>query len=271
MNCRTFDRNTYGGGCFLINNDCKCYSFDTDDRETSSNVNRKTSINDKQCSIDLVRRVSDEGTYSYQHIIPLDVGAITCKNTVATVPYAENYKLSLSNYISADFGLKNLEISIISNYNLFSLDGNQLNANNRFKILNELTFYLAESKKISVGFRNYGIFITGTKDCSFNIRVCHPRCSNCYDSDANDNNHQCTQCRTGFYLVEDIPNCKTIDEMKGTNYYLDSATQIFKKCYADCKTCSNGGNSNDMKCDSCYDSTKKYLAEPNNCISDITS
>ena len=120
MNCRTFDENTYGGGCFLINNDCKCYSFDTDDRETASNVNRKTSINDKQCRIDLVRRVSDEGTYSYQHIIPLDVGGITCQNKVVTVPYGENYKMSLSNYISANFGLKNLEISIISNYNYFT-------------------------------------------------------------------------------------------------------------------------------------------------------
>ena len=98
---RTFDENTCGGGCFLINNDCRCYSFDTDSRTTYDYETRETSINNTECILDLVRRVSDEGTYSYQHIIPLDVGGITCQNTVITVPYAENYKLSLSNYISA--------------------------------------------------------------------------------------------------------------------------------------------------------------------------
>ena len=194
IRCRTEDENTCGGGCFLINNDCKCYSFNTDDRTIYGYEQREASLNNKQCNLELVRHVSDEGTYTYEHIIPLDVGGITCQNTLVTVPYAENYKLSLSNYISADFGLKNLEISIISNYNYFTLDGSKLNANNRFKILNELTFYSTESKKINVEFTNYGIFITGTKDCSFNIRVCHPLCSDCYDSDANDSNHQCTQC-----------------------------------------------------------------------------
>ena len=53
-------------------------------------------------------------------------------------------------------------------------------------------------------------------------------------------------------------------------YYFDEKEKNFKKCYADCKTCSTGGNSQDMKCDSCSDEPKKYLTEPHNCISDIT-
>ena len=54
-----------------------------------------------------------------------------------------------------------------------------------------------------------------------------------------------------------------------THYYYDSTQKIYKKCYTDCHTCFGGGNANDMKCKSCSGS-KPYLAEPNNCIADIT-
>ena len=100
IRCRTEDENTCGGGCFLINNDCKCYSFNTDDRTIYGYEQREASLNNKQCNLELVRHVSDEGTYTYEHIIPLDVGAITCQNSVVSVPYAENYILSLSNFPS---------------------------------------------------------------------------------------------------------------------------------------------------------------------------
>ena len=62
-------------------------------------------------------------------------------------------------------------------------------------------------------------------------------------------------------------NCWTKNEMYEKGYYFDEKEKNFKKCYADCKTCSTGGNSQDMKCDSCSDEPKKYLTEPHNCIS----
>ena len=268
--CYTPNSGVYGGGCFLVNNICYCYNFYNIYSHEHASFTRGGTLGGKPCNVPLRQRSGQIGDYSYEQTIPLDVGGITCKNYLLIVPSKENNKIKLSDFITANFEVKNLEITILNNFEYFKLDNNKLDSNNKFKILNDkLTFYSDKTEKITITFRNYGIVTTTPKDCSFNIRVCHSRCSNCNDLNASDNNHQCTKCKSGFYLVEDIPNCMTIEEMKGTNYYFDSTAQIFKKCYEDCKTCSIGGNSIDMKCDSC-DKPKEFYAEPHNCIDDVT-
>ena len=129
----------------------------------------------------------------------------------------------------------------------------------------------------------YTLNIKIQKNCTFQLEVTeksfqtqkivnfNERCSNCdANKEPSENDHQCLTCRNGYYPEPNTLNCWTKNEMYEKGYYFDEKEKNFKKCYADCKTCSTGGNSQDMKCDSCSDEPKKYLTEPHNCISDIT-
>ena len=57
--------------------------------------------------------------------------------------------------------------------------------------------------------------------------------------------------KNGYYLFENTFNCLTKNEIYEKGYYISEKENIIKKCYADCKTCLTGGDSNDMNCDTC--------------------
>ena len=248
----TVESDTSGGGCFLINNNCHCYDFNT--REDSFHtIDRTTELDGKPCSLSLRRSQVPSGLYSYTYIIPLDPNGITCPTGLLTFRYGEDFSLDLTQTITANFGLKNLEISIIENYKYFKLNGVQLESNNRFKILApNLVFNSEESKKISVKFTNFGIKFSN-KDCILNIRVCYQRCLDCYDSDSDDNNHQCKKCKEGYYPCEDNYDCKTKEEMIGTNYFFDEDAKIFKRCYRSCALCNSKSMEIKNNCIECAD------------------
>ena len=151
------------------------------------------------CSMDVEYINGDnDKNYTYQHYIPLNASSISCQNTenVLYVQYGENIILNLTNYITADFELKNLEVIITENYNYFYLnDSIQLTQNQKFKILNNITFYSIESKKFHIIFENQGIVLNNTKECDFYIRVCHESCLQCLDKDITEKKHQCIKCR----------------------------------------------------------------------------
>ena len=268
---------TYAAGCFYIFDDCHCYMFNEVNgiKYTTSTLSRTADFgNNHICVFDTIQRLSEEKriTYYYQNYVPLDAKKVQCISNTISAPKDVISNVKISNFITASFDTKNVEVAITENNDYFTLNGVILQKNTIFKVTQNLNFKSTETKKITIKFTNYGKIISGTSSCEFYIRVCHERCSNCNaNNDPSETNHQCTGCKNGFYLVENTNNCKTPNEMYEQGYYLDVPDGYLKKCYADCKTCSYGGNSNDMKCDSCYDSTKKYLAEPNNCISDITN
>ena len=60
---------TYGGGCFLINNNCHCYDFNTR-VEYFETVNYETELDDKPCHISLRRSHVPDGIYPYIYKIP---------------------------------------------------------------------------------------------------------------------------------------------------------------------------------------------------------
>ena len=260
-------------GCFLINNECFCYNFDPGPNfpfDPTILVNRSFTFPTKICYLEV--KVLEEWDvnrdYVYQQIIPLPAHLIECKNSLITYLNGEIYDLTLLDYIEPGFDTKYLEVSINENFEYFKLNNNQLQSNNRFQVNSNLEFSSSITEKIIVKFINYGI-LSDDKECILNIRVCHIRCSNCNDLDANDNNHQCSECKPGYFFIENTNNCMTKQEMIGTKYYFDETSQKFKKCFEDCLTCSIGGDSNDMKCDTCG-TPKQYYAEPHNCIDDIT-
>ena len=222
-----------GGGCFLINDICRCYSFENH-LKPAWYVALSTTIEGKPCNINLGVTYTGFGIFSYRHQIPLDAGGVTCPKEQLIFLYGEYYNLNLSEYITANFEIKNLEISITENYEYFRFKSNneRLKENNKFKILNnELQFYSKENKNIEVKFTNFGIIITPDKQCILNIRVCHKRCLDCFNLDSDDNNHQCKQFRNGYYPVEDNYNCWTNEDIIGKNYYFDEEEKMFKRCY----------------------------------------
>ena len=156
---------TLGAGCFLVDNNCYCYNFDNDVKRYSSSVQPFTGIADlagKRCSLTVkFLDVNTDGVYYYYtHLIPIDANLLSCKNNDITIPYGVEYPLDLSNSISANFNLKNLEISIKENYDYFTLNGNKINEATKFSISSQLIFYSIESKRITIKFESYGIFFT---------------------------------------------------------------------------------------------------------------
>ena len=224
--------------------------FENDIKEYSSSIDPYSGIvtfSDRQCNMNVyyLKEFNVAKDYYYQHYIPLDVNGITCKNDyVLTIPYGVKYSLRISDFIEANFGVKNLEISIIQNYDYFTLNNKQLTNNNRFKILNDLIFFSKDKTKINIKFKNYGILLDNTKICELNIRICHENCLECLDPD--NSNHQCKTCNEGFYFIEDTNNCMTKEEMEGTNYFFDEERKIFIKCYDNCLTCFDKGDRNEM-------------------------
>ena len=241
--CYDKNRGTYGAGCFVLNNNCHCFNFDSNiSRVNYRNVTRSHPI----CSMSGIQFIIFEEcpsvcprNYTYEQRIPLDVSNISCKNTdnVSFAQHGENVTLNLTNYIIADFELKNLEVIIKENYKYFYLnDSIQLIPNQKFKILSELKFNSQVSKKLHIIFENQGIVLNNTKECSFYIRVCHEGCLQCLDEDITEKKHQCTKCKDGFYFVENTDNCKRRQEMDLTKYYLNETSKMFMKTETDCKT-----------------------------------
>ena len=270
--CYNVDGATFGAGCFSINNKCRCYMFNTNDGTINYNGGHnhfKVNFNDLQCEFDVywLNNAVDKKDYYYYHYIPLDVDEIKCKNIVKTVPSNMKYLIRFSDFIDASFNVTNLKISINENYNYFTLNNNKLESNTKFNISSDLTFFHDKNMKIKIKFKNYGIVINNDKICEIKIRVCYESCLNCYDIDANYINHQCSNCKNGYYFIQNTTNCMTKEEMKESNYYFDEEEKIFKKCYNNCLTCNNIDDINDMKCNTC-DNEKYFFAEPNNCIED---
>ena len=274
--CQNGAGETYGAGCFFLENTCHCYDFDAN-KEISSNGYGKTAyFNDIACNMTIHPLVEQlEGNYYYEHYIPLYANKILCNNynTVLYIPGGVDYSLQFSNYIKADFSIKNVEVSITSsNYVYFKLNNKKLERNQIFNVSNNLTFNLNIAQKIRVSFRNYGKLVEGTKDCAFYIRVCHERCSECFDSEINDDNYQCKKCKEGYYLIEKTNNCKTIQEMKESKYYLDTREKIFKKCYSSCHRCDANSIEGYHNCTQCEDNYHYIYNEKykKNCIHEST-
>ena len=94
------------------------------------------------------------------------------------------------------------------------------------------------------------------------LKKCHSKCSSCYSSALSEDYMNCITCNSG-YLTEDTKSCYITKD----NYYLDSNTNILRRCHKNCKRCDfppiNDAFMNCKECpinyyltedtDSCYD------------------
>ena len=105
-----------------------------------------------------------------------------------------------------------------------------MKGNQNFNVSNNLIFNSKDARKFYIYFINYGKVLNNEKQCEFYIRVCHKGCSDCYDSDVDENNRQCKKCKDGYYLIKDTRNCMAKEEMINTNYSFNKEEKIFKIC-----------------------------------------
>ena len=204
---------------------------------------------------------------SNNHYISLNAEEVTCSEKLLTVPNNIKTQIYLTNYIECE-NKQSLNVQILDDYGDFMIDDTKLTDNQVFSITKNLYFFPTRYGSRSIRIKYTKTTETGDiiKTCLFNLRICYNNCADCEDKESNENSQYCKVCKENYYFVEGTQNCMSINDMNNTNYYFDG--NIFKKCYSNCKTCSGGGSDSEMKCLTCNEGN--YLAEPSNCINDIT-
>ena len=269
--CRNDASYTYGGGCFLINNQCRCYDFNMFGGITGySGERRQYSVNFNNGVTCIhygnIREEQSVTTFEYYHLVPLDVNGITCKPKTISAPINTKNSLKFSNFIESSFGITNLKISVNSNYKIFTLDSQSISSYRKFNILSELEYFSDQSSKIKIQFINYGVELQFTKTCEFYIRFCYDSCLDCNDVEPNESSHQCLKCKKDYYFIDKTSNCMTKKEMENSTYYFDNNTNLFKPCYDSCQKCNaiepNETSQQCLKCKKDY----YFIDKTSNCM-----
>ena len=135
--------------------------------------------------------------------------------------------------------------------NLNFVNDNQTNNPNEIIEIEETTLKKDDTK------------INIEKDCYFTCEDCNENAE--IDDIGNVINQNCIQCIEEYYFKIGTNDCY-YDEIKKDGYYLDTkgSPHIWKKCYEDCQTCDEFGNSTYMNCLSCNDSLN--LTSQGNCV-----
>ena len=105
---------------------------------------------------------------------------------------------------------------------------------------------------------------------------CYDSCKRCH-MEGTDINHNCDECIENYYYEENTNNCFNMSYTE-QGFYFDNFTinldlnelPIFKRCYANCQTCSNQLIGEDMSCITCINGYYRII-DTNNCITDLTS
>lgn len=96
--------------------------------------------------------------------------------------------------------------------------------------------------------------------------TCYLSCSSCLDEGNHDDN-KCTKCdnQNGYYSISDNPsNCVNTPP---PNYYLDTITSSYYKCYHLCNGCVGGYSSTEHNCTDCSSPTSiKQPLKESNCV-----
>jgi len=152
------------GECFLINNNCHCYEFDSTEgfghdgnqyRDFYVNFNNGVTCSHKA----RLFRDKRQHIYEYLHKIPLDVNKIECNPQTISAPINSKRSIKFSEFIVSPFNVTNLNISIFLNNQIFTLNNQQLSTNTKFNILSDLEYSHDQISKINIRFKIYGLEI----------------------------------------------------------------------------------------------------------------
>ena len=161
--------------------------------------------------------------------------------------FVENDNIPLNNYFISFAGIvKEPDYEILNNFST-KLENYYSN-----KIVNEKDFY--EPKQM-IGKKFTFNFEIG------NPNICYKNCLNCKKFSNNENNQQCTECKSGYYFIENTNNCFNEAPKK---YFFNKQKNVFSACYSNCLTCNGVSSGNQMNCITCIEGFKYYKST--NCL-----
>ena len=140
------------------------------------------------------------------------------------------------------------------------------NEMNCLECIDDYYFIYSENNCYNLTLLQENKYYFDTNDKKFH--KCYNTCSECLNSEPNEMNHSCISCINDYYFLENTNNCYDIN-LTEKGYYLEKNMKIFKICYINCKTCTNGydSNSDNHNCIECADNYYKLGngLYPNNC------
>ena len=175
ITCYTRVGGAFGSGCFFIYDECLCYDFNIDKPRGNTPISRTVILNNNECKMNvyILKEMDVEANNVFQQYVPLNASELTCinnniNNTIIALN-GEDINLSLSNYISSNYSIKNVESSITQYYNYFKLNNKVLILNQKFNVSNTLIFNSKIPQKYYIIFRNYGKVINDIKECGLDF------------------------------------------------------------------------------------------------------
>lgn len=103
-----------------------------------------------------------------------------------------------------------------------------------------------------------------SKTCILEIYLCFFSCQTCSEISTDYLNPKCVTCGGGFFQAEDDSSkCFSVNlGLPIYGYYLDQASNIFRKCYSNCLLCQDKGSLENQNCLSCNEG---YVLKGNQC------
>ena len=138
---------------------------------------------------------------------------------------------------------------------------------NCVECISEYYFVYGTNNCYDISFLDDHDYFLSDKDNKFH--QCYFSCLKCSQLELDEFNHNCDECIDGFYFEDNTKNCYNMSVLE-RGYYFDDFTinegenPVFKKCYENCKTCTNSMIGNNMNCILCKNDSYKVF-ETNNC------
>lgn len=177
------------------------------------------------------------------YIHPMNTDSNDSSNKILMTSLISNMNISNSTYFVFTF--------IPSNINILD-DKNTIAKQNELYVLNTIKYIRYDCKEKNTMNVNYYLIdnlLVQSDICSLIITNCYSTCLSCH-SKGSISDHQCTLCIQDHYFLEGTSNC-----YHGTdppdNYYFNSTSLLFEKCFSSCKQCFNKGISSSHNCLSC--------------------
>ena len=214
-----------------------------------------------------------------------DISCETCQNGKSELTGDTNCITCKMGYFKTEDSNTNcmLENSIPENYLKNNSDNIFYKCHQNYKKCND--FYNAENDNMNciecktnfyfmydtnncypMNFTNENNYYFSDEDNKFH--KCFSSCSKCSQKELDEYNHNCDECLQEYYFEYNTNNCYNNSFLE-EGYYLinENGKYVFKKCYEQCKTCSNSLINNDMNCISCKDNFYKIYGT-NDCYNE---
>ena len=208
--------------------------------------------------------------YGEKNVITQDTNCIDCSNGYFKTEDSDKNCI-LENLIPENYYKnENNDIYYHCYTNCKTCDGSydEINENMNCKSCIENYYFIYDSNNCqNSNFAENNSYFLSSIDNKYH--KCYYLCSKCLSNGIDENNQNCETCIKNYYFEYNTKNCFNISYIE-QGYFLDKYTlnndeiSQFKKCYENCKTCTNYLIDDNMNCELCKTNYYK-INGTNNC------